>query len=116
MQAFIRMHEGFKDFPWDRKELVYVRYKEMDLLPFARSLFVGKLSRGGVARRVWSDPVTMANEDGRSESRRDARPGQVSVVTGDGGRSRVGDLEPRLRCPKCDARGKAVVSIRWAAA
>jgi len=25
------------------------------------------------------------------------------------------DLEPRLRCRECDARGKAVVSIRWAA-
>jgi len=24
------------------------------------------------------------------------------------------DLEPRLRCRGCDARGKAVVSIRWA--
>ena len=24
------------------------------------------------------------------------------------------DLEPRLRCRECDARGKAVVSIRWA--
>jgi len=23
-------------------------------------------------------------------------------------------LEPRLRCRECDARGKAVVSIRWA--
>jgi hypothetical protein len=23
--------------------------------------------------------------------------------------------EPRLRCRECDARGKAVVSIRWAA-
>jgi hypothetical protein len=23
------------------------------------------------------------------------------------------DLEPRLRCRECDARGKAVVSIRW---
>jgi hypothetical protein len=28
----------------------------------------------------------------------------------------VGDLEPRLRCRECDARGKAVVSIRWAEA
>ena len=26
---------------------------------------------------------------------------------------RVLDLEPRLRCRECDARGKAVVSIRW---
>jgi hypothetical protein len=26
------------------------------------------------------------------------------------------DLEPRLRCRECDARGKAVVSIRWAEA
>ena len=26
------------------------------------------------------------------------------------------DLEPRLRCRECDTRGKAVVSIRWAAA
>ena len=78
------MYAGVKDFPWGIKELVHVRYKEMDLLPFARSLFVGKLSRGGVARRVWSDPVTMANEDGRSESRRDARAGQVSVLTGRG--------------------------------
>jgi hypothetical protein len=25
------------------------------------------------------------------------------------------DLEPRLRCRECDARGKAVVSVRWAA-
>jgi len=25
------------------------------------------------------------------------------------------DLEPRLRCRECDARGKAVVSIKWAA-
>jgi hypothetical protein len=25
------------------------------------------------------------------------------------------DLEPRLRCRECDLRGKAVVSIRWAA-
>jgi len=24
------------------------------------------------------------------------------------------DLTPRLRCRECDARGKAVVSIRWA--
>jgi hypothetical protein len=23
------------------------------------------------------------------------------------------DLEPRLRCRECDARGKAVVSVRW---
>jgi len=23
------------------------------------------------------------------------------------------DLEPRLRCRECDARGKAIVSIRW---
>jgi hypothetical protein len=27
---------------------------------------------------------------------------------------RVLDLAPRLRCRECDARGKAVVSIRWA--
>jgi hypothetical protein len=27
--------------------------------------------------------------------------------------SLVLDLEPRLRCRECDARGKAVVSIRW---
>jgi hypothetical protein len=27
----------------------------------------------------------------------------------------VFDLEPRLRCRECDAKGKAVVSIRWAA-
>ena len=26
------------------------------------------------------------------------------------------DLEPHLRCRECDARGKAVVSIRWAVA
>ena len=26
------------------------------------------------------------------------------------------DLEPHLRCRECDARGKVVVSIRWAAA
>jgi len=26
------------------------------------------------------------------------------------------DLEPRLRCREGDARGKAVVSIKWAAA
>jgi hypothetical protein len=26
------------------------------------------------------------------------------------------DLEPRLRCRECDARGKAVVSIKWAVA
>jgi hypothetical protein len=25
----------------------------------------------------------------------------------------VADLEPRLRCRECDARGKAVVSVRW---
>ena len=25
------------------------------------------------------------------------------------------ELEPRLRCRECDARGKAVVSIRWGA-
>ena len=24
------------------------------------------------------------------------------------------DLEPKLRCRECDARGKAVVSIKWA--
>jgi|GraSoiStandDraft_42_1057292.scaffolds.fasta_scaffold54525_4 hypothetical protein len=28
--------------------------------------------------------------------------------------TRVVDLEPRLRCRECDARGKAVVSVRWA--
>jgi hypothetical protein len=28
--------------------------------------------------------------------------------------TRVLDLELRLRCRECDARGKAVVSIRWA--
>jgi ribosomal protein S27E len=28
---------------------------------------------------------------------------------------RVLDLEPRVRCRECDARGKAVVSVRWAA-
>ena len=27
--------------------------------------------------------------------------------------ARVLDLEPRLRCRECDAKGKAVVSIRW---
>jgi len=26
------------------------------------------------------------------------------------------DLEPRLRCRECDARGRAVVSIKWAEA
>ena len=26
----------------------------------------------------------------------------------------VVDLQPRLRCRECDARGRAVVSIRWA--
>ena len=26
---------------------------------------------------------------------------------------RMVDLAPRLRCRECDARGKAVVSIRW---
>ena len=26
---------------------------------------------------------------------------------------RIVDLAPRLRCRECDARGKAVVSIRW---
>jgi hypothetical protein len=26
---------------------------------------------------------------------------------------RVLDLEPRLRCRECDARGKAVVSVKW---
>ena len=26
---------------------------------------------------------------------------------------RVLDLEPRFRCRECDARGKAVVSVRW---
>jgi hypothetical protein len=24
------------------------------------------------------------------------------------------DLQPRLRCRQCDARGKAIVSVRWA--
>jgi hypothetical protein len=28
---------------------------------------------------------------------------------------RVLDLEPRLRCRECHARGKAVVSVRWRA-
>jgi hypothetical protein len=28
--------------------------------------------------------------------------------------TRVLDLAPRLRCRECDAKGKAVVSIRWA--
>jgi hypothetical protein len=27
---------------------------------------------------------------------------------------RVVDLAPRLRCRECDAKGRAVVSIRWA--
>jgi len=27
---------------------------------------------------------------------------------------RITDLAPRLRCRECDARGKAIVSIRWA--
>ena len=27
--------------------------------------------------------------------------------------TRVLDLEPRFRCRECDARGKAVVSVRW---
>jgi hypothetical protein len=27
--------------------------------------------------------------------------------------SLVLDLQPRLRCRECDARGKAVVSIKW---
>jgi hypothetical protein len=26
---------------------------------------------------------------------------------------RITDLAPRLRCRGCDARGKAIVSIRW---
>ena len=26
---------------------------------------------------------------------------------------RVMDLAPRLRCRECDARGKAVISIKW---
>ena len=26
------------------------------------------------------------------------------------------DLEPKLRCRECDAKGKAVLSIRWAEA
>lgn len=26
---------------------------------------------------------------------------------------RILDLAPRLRCRECDARGKAVVSVRW---
>jgi hypothetical protein len=30
--------------------------------------------------------------------------------------TRVLDLESRLRCRECDARGKAVVSVRWASA
>jgi hypothetical protein len=29
-------------------------------------------------------------------------------------RTPVLDLEPQLRCRECDARGKAVVSIKWA--
>lgn len=29
---------------------------------------------------------------------------------------RVVDLAPRLRCQECDVKGKAVVSIKWAAA
>jgi hypothetical protein len=29
--------------------------------------------------------------------------------------TRVLDLGPRLRCRECDAKGKAVVSIKWAA-
>lgn len=27
---------------------------------------------------------------------------------------RITDLAPRLRCRECDAKGKAVVSIKWA--
>jgi hypothetical protein len=30
--------------------------------------------------------------------------------------TRVLDLKPKLRCRECDAKGKAVVSIRWAEA
>lgn len=26
---------------------------------------------------------------------------------------RIADLAPRLRCRECDAKGKAVVSIKW---
>jgi hypothetical protein len=26
---------------------------------------------------------------------------------------RLVDLAPRLRCPECDAKGKAIVSVRW---
>ena len=28
--------------------------------------------------------------------------------------TRVLDLEPRLRCRECDARGKSVASVKWA--
>jgi hypothetical protein len=28
--------------------------------------------------------------------------------------TRILDLEPRLRCRECDAKGKAVVTVRWA--
>jgi len=30
--------------------------------------------------------------------------------------TRVLDLEPRLRCRECDAKGKVIVTVRWAAA
>ena len=30
-----------------------------------------------------------------------------------GSNERIIDLAPRLRCRECDARGKAVVSIKW---
>jgi hypothetical protein len=30
-----------------------------------------------------------------------------------GSDERIVDLAPRLRCRECDARGKAVVSIKW---
>ena len=29
--------------------------------------------------------------------------------------TRVLDLEPRLRCRECDAKGRAAVSVKWAA-
>src|SRR5436190_658866 len=55
------MYGGFKDFPWDRKELVHVRYKEMDLLPFARSsptsLARRSCSLACSASRVFSERV-----------------------------------------------------------
>ena len=28
--------------------------------------------------------------------------------------TKILDLQPRLRCRECDAKGRAVVSIRWA--